>query len=130
MGVGVAVGMIWRLCGFGVGMGMAGFVQVLGFGVGVVLGGGLVGEEGAGFGEVVAFEDMDFGAGDAAAVYGLDAEGGVKVEGCGGLVEDARGDAGFEEGSEEHVAGDAGEAVEIGEALGHLVFDACGLWGV
>ena len=73
-------------------------------------------------GEVVAFEDMDFAGGDAAAVYFLDFEGGVEVEGGGGLVEDLGVDSGVDEGSEEHVATDAGEAVEVGDAHGGYCF--------
>ena len=64
---------------------------------------------------------MDFGAGDAAAVDLFDLEGGSEVEGGGGVVEDLRVEAGVEEGSEEHVATDAGEAVEVGDAHGAIV---------
>ena len=64
---------------------------------------------------------MDFGAGDAAAVYLFDLEGGSEVEGGGGVVEDLRVEAGVEESSEEHVATDAGEAVEVGDAHGAIV---------
>jgi hypothetical protein len=63
------------------------------------------------FGELAVFEDVDFGAGDAAAVYGFDLEGCAQVEGGGGAVQDGGIDAGFEEGSEEHVSADASEAV-------------------
>jgi hypothetical protein len=70
------------------------------------------------FGQLVAFEDVDFGAGDSAAVYFLDLERGAEVEGGGGFVEDGGVDAGVEEGSEEHVAADAGEAIEVGDAHG------------
>ena len=59
---------------------------------------------------------MDLGAGDAAAVYFFDLERGVEVQGGGGVVEDLRVDSGVDEGSEEHVATDAGEAVEVGDA--------------
>ena len=65
---------------------------------------------------------MDFGAGDAAAVDLFDLEGGAEVEGGGGVVEDLRVEAGVEEGSEEHVATDAGEAVEVGDAHGGYCF--------
>jgi hypothetical protein len=70
------------------------------------------------FGEVVAFEDVDLGAGDAAAVDGFDAERGVEVEGSYGVVKDFSGNAGVEESAEKHVSSDAGEAVEIGDAHG------------
>ena len=45
-----------------------------------------------------------------------------EVEGGGGVVEDLRVEAGVDEGSEEHVATDAGEAVEIGDAHGGYCF--------
>jgi len=68
------------------------------------------------------FEDVDFGAGDAAAIDFFDLEGGSEVEGGGGVVKDLRVEAGVEEGSEEHVATDAGEAVEVGDAHGGYCF--------
>ncbi len=68
------------------------------------------------------FEDVDFGAGDAAAVDLFDFEGRAEVEGGGGVVEDLRVEAGVDEGSEEHVATDAGEAVEVGDAHGGYCF--------
>jgi hypothetical protein len=121
-------------------VGLAGFVLVLGLGlvgVGVLVGlvedGVLfgrimgfcwcsVGMGGAwGVGEVVAEHDVDFGAGDAAAVDFFDLESGAEVEGCGGVVEDLGVDSGVDEGAEEHVAADAGEAVEIGDTHGVIV---------
>ena len=71
---------------------------------------------------------MDFGAGDAAAVYLFDLEGGSEVEGGGGIVEDLRVEAGVEEGSEEHVTTDAGEAVEVGDAHGGYCFMGIDSW--
>jgi len=68
------------------------------------------------------FEDVDFGAGDAAAIDFFDREGGSEVEGGGGVVKDLRIEAGVEEGSEEHVTTDAGEAVEVGDAHGGYCF--------
>ncbi len=134
--VGVIVIMTVALVRFFVGVGVAGFVEVLGFGcvVGVGFGGALVLEVsvvcvGVGevvdvrvFGQLAVFEDVDFGAGDAAAVDFFDFEGGAEVEGGGGVVEDLRVEAGVEEGSEEHVATDAGEAVEVGDAHGGYCF--------
>jgi hypothetical protein len=69
---------------------------------------------------VVAFEDVDLGGGDAAAVDGFDAEAGVEVEGGDGVVKDFSGNAGVEESAEKHVSSDAGEAIEISEAHGDL----------
>lgn len=121
-------GGVWMGVGF-VGVRVAGFVKVLGLGIvleGVGGGEGLLGEGigfgfggcvvGVAFGRVAGFEDVDLGAGDAGAVDTLDAEGRVEVEGGDCPVEDLRGYAGFEESAEKHVAGDAGEAIEIGEA--------------
>ena len=114
---------------FFMGVGVAGLVEMLGFGlVGVGVGGALVLEVAVGvslavgFGQLAAFEDVDFGAGDAAAVDFFDFEGRAEVEGGGGVVEDLRIEAGVEEGSEEHVATDAGEAVEVGDAHGGYCF--------
>lgn len=122
-------------------VGMAGLVLVLGFGmvlVGVcVLVGGvcffvfvamcLLGELSA-LGEVCAFVDVDLGGGDSAAVYFFDLEGCVEVQGGYGVVEDLWVDSGVEEGSEEHVATDAGEAVEVSDTHGFIV--SCSWCGV
>ena len=100
-------------------MGMASFVLVLGLvlvlmsvGMLVVMclfvGGGLLGE-------LDAFVDVDLGGGDAAAVDLFDIECRVEVERGYGFVEDVGIDSGVEEGSEDHVATDAGEAVEVGD---------------
>ena len=80
---------------------------------------------GNGLGYFFSFVDVDFGGGDAAAVDLFDFEGGVEVE-CGyGFVEDLGIDSGVDKGSEKHVAGDAGEAVEIDDAHGSSVFFRC-----
>lgn len=81
----------------------------------------MLGVSWGGFGEVVAFEDVDFGGGDAAAVDFFDLEGCAEVEGGGGLVEDLGVDSGVDESSEKHVATDAGEAVEVGDAHDRIV---------
>ena len=73
-------------------------------------------------GEGCAFVDVNRGGGDAAAVDLIDFEGRVEVEGGYGFVEDVWVDSGVEEGSEKHVATDAGEAVEIGDAHGGYCF--------
>jgi hypothetical protein len=78
------------------------------------------------FGWVAGFEDVDLGAGDAAAVDGFDAETGVEVEGSYGVVKDFSGNASVEESAEKHVSSDAGEAVEIGDAHGSP-FKGCGV---
>ena len=117
---------------FFMGMGVAGLVEMLGFGL-VIVGFGralvlevIVGVRFAvgmgGFGQLAVFEDLDFGAGDAAAVDFFDFEGRAQVEGGGGVVEDLRVEAGVEEGSEEHVTTDAGEAVEVCDAHGGYCF--------
>ena len=43
------------------------------------------------FGELAAFEDVDLGGGDAAAVDGFDLEARRRVERGGGVVQDAAG---------------------------------------
>ena len=74
------------------------------------------------FGEVWAFVDVDLGGGDSAAVYFFDLEGCVEVQRGYGFVEDVGVDSGVEEGSEEHVATDAGEAVEVSDTHGDYCF--------
>ena len=126
MAVRMAVENFWR-CGFrvwialmGVRMGMPGFVQMLGLGLvgmGLVRVGVALVLEGIGrLGEVLTLKNVDLRAGDAATVDGLDLQLCPKVHSGGRVVHDLSGNAGFEESSEEHVAGDAGEAVEIGDA--------------
>src|SRR5258707_9271417 len=81
------------------------------------------------FGEVFAFVDVNFGGGDSAAVDFFDLDGGVEIEGGGGLVEDGWIEAGVDEGSEKHVTTDAGEAVEVGDSHGVIVSWAAGQGG-
>ena len=128
MGVIVTMTVVVLVCFF-VGVGLAGFVEMLGLGlVGVGFGGALVLEVvvgvrlAVGFRELAVFEDVDFGAGDAAAVDFFDFDGGSEIESGGGVVKDLRIEAGVEESSEEHVATDAGEAVEVGDAHGGYCF--------
>ena len=73
------------------------------------------------FGQLCAFVDVNLCGGDSAAVDFFDAKGGVEVQGSGGIVEDFGVDSGVDEGSEKHVAGDAGEAFEIGDTHGDIV---------
>ena len=60
------------------------------------------------------FKDFDLKGGDSGSVYGLNLEGDAQVHGIGCCLEDTKGDTGSEEGSEEHIAGNSGETVKIG----------------
>lgn len=73
------------------------------------------------FGYLGSIEDQGAGRGDAAAVGLFDLEGGSKIEGGDGVVEDLRRESGVEESTEEHVSADAGKAVEIGDTHGLIV---------
>jgi hypothetical protein len=64
--------------------------------------------------ELVALEHVDFGAGDAAAVDLLNPQAGADAERDGGVVEHLRRYSGIDQRSQEHVAGDSGEAIKIG----------------
>jgi hypothetical protein len=77
-----------------------------------------------GFGWLAVFEDVDFGAGDAAAVDFFDFERGSEAESCRGVVKDLWVKASVEKSSEKHIATDAGEAVEVGDAHGGYCFMA------
>lgn len=130
----VCVGLV--CVGFGVGVfvrvGVAGLVKVLRPGVVLVVvfvvvlldrgvggSGGGCGGFGVGvpvlvrmcFGEVAVLEDVDLCGGDAGAVDLFDLEGGTEVERGDDVVQDLGRDADVDQGSEKHVAGDAGEAV-------------------
>jgi hypothetical protein len=92
---------------------VAGLVLVLGLrmpgkrlGVLLLLGYRLVGE-------VTIHEDVDLGAGDAASVDLLHLQACAEVECGGGVVEHLRRDSGIDQGPEEHIARDPGEAVKI-----------------
>lgn len=74
------------------------------------------------FGEMPVLEHVNFGGGDAGAVDVFDLQGCAEVEGSGGFVEEVGGEAGVEEGAEKHVAGDAGEAIEVGDPHGNYCF--------
>ena len=67
-------------------------------------------------GKVLAFKDVDLGAGDAASIHGFDVQRRAEVHGGCCILKDAGVDPGVNQGSEKHVSGDAGEAVEIGDA--------------
>ena len=127
MGVGLVRVVLMRVRFGVVGVGVAGPVEVLRLRVVVVFVRVLLlrfvhGVRGLmSFGGVAVLEDVDFGGGDAGAVDFFDAEGGADVEGCGGFVQGCCGDSGVQESTEEHVAGDAGEALEEGDAHGVIV---------
>jgi hypothetical protein len=75
-------------------------------------------------GGVAAFQHIDLGRRDSAAIGLLDGERSIEFE-CGdGLMENFGGDAAIDQGSKKHVAADAGEAVEIGDAHGQYCFMA------
>ena len=76
---------------------------------------------GGSLGERVTFEDINFCGGDSAAVYALELKGCVQIEGIGCLLQHFNGDTGVNHGSEEHVAGNPGEAVEVGDSHDSIV---------
>ena len=79
-------------------------------------------------GEVAGFKNMDLGGCDSGAVDPFNLQGGVKTE-CGDrVVEDMRVEAGVDQGAEKHVAGDAGEAVEVGETHEVIVARGPHVW--
>ncbi len=59
-----------------------------------------------------------FARADAAAVYGFKGERCAEIERRGGLLQQRGRDAGADEGAEQHVSTDAGEAFEIADAHG------------
>jgi hypothetical protein len=67
------------------------------------------------FGQLCAFEDVNPGRGDSAAVGFFDLQGRAKIEGGCGFVEDIGFEASIDEGSEEHVTTDACEAVQVSD---------------
>ena len=72
-------------------------------------------------GGVIAFVDVDFGGGYSAAIDLFDLESRVEME-CGHcFLKDFGIRSCIEESSEEHVAADAGEAVEVGDTHGVIV---------
>ena len=75
------------------------------------------------FGRLGAFVDVNFCGGDATAVSLFYHERCVDIQRGYGLVEDFGIDSGVDESPEKHIAANAGEAVEIGDAHG-LLFHA------
>ena len=123
-----AVG-VFVIVGVGMFVGMTNFVLVLRFGV-VLMGVGMlfVRVIVMFFGKLCAFVDVNLAGGDAAAVNFFDPKGGVEVQGSYGFVEDFGIDSCVDEGPEKHIAADAGEAVEIGDAHGTIL--SCSLRGL
>jgi len=75
-------------------------------------------------GGVAAFQDTDLGRRDSAAIGLLDGERSVELQ-CGdGVMENFGGDASVDQGPKKHVAADAGQTVEIGDAHGRYCFTA------
>ena len=68
------------------------------------------------FGRLGSVEDEDASGRDAAAVCLFDFEGGSEIERGDGVVQDLGGEPGVEQSAEEHVAADAGKAVEVSDA--------------
>ena len=64
---------------------------------------------------------MDFGGGNAGAVYNFPLEGGIQIERSSGVFEDGKRDPGRDEGAEEHVSGDACEAVQVSDTHGFIM---------
>jgi hypothetical protein len=61
-------------------------------------------------------DDVDLGSGEAAAHDFAAFNARIDVQGCNSVFEHGKWDASIDEGSEEHVAADAGEAFEIGNS--------------
>jgi hypothetical protein len=69
--------------------------------------------------DVVAIhEHARFSRADAASVNGIKDEGRAEAEGRGGLLEERGRDASVDEGAEQHVSTEPGEAFEIANAHG------------
>jgi hypothetical protein len=64
-------------------------------------------------GIIAADQHARFSRTDAAAIYGIEDEGRAEIEGCGGLLEKRGRDAGVDQGTEQHVSTEPGEAFEI-----------------
>jgi hypothetical protein len=72
-------------------------------------------------GFLTADEDAGLACADAAAIYGFKGEGCAEIEGGGGLLEERGRDACVDDGAEEHVSAEAGEAFEIANAHDDLL---------
>ncbi len=63
-----------------------------------------------------AFEHMDFGARDAAAIHGLNLQAGVNIKRGNSLLQHLHRNACVHDCAKKHVAGDAGKAIKISDA--------------
>jgi hypothetical protein len=64
---------------------------------------------------------------DAAAIYRFKGERRAEIEGRGGFGEERGRDAGIDQGAEEHIAADAGEAFEIADTHDELLDEDIGV---
>src|ERR1700733_9940662 len=64
-------------------------------------------------GIIAADQHARFSRADAATIYGIEDEGRAEIEGRGGLLEERGRDAGVDQGAEQHVSTEPGEAFEI-----------------
>ena len=99
-----------RLVGVGVGV----VVRVLVLDVRVAVGNFRLGG-------CAVLEDGNFLRGDAGAVYRFRSKGSAQLERFRCVLKDSKRDACVEEGSQEHVTGDAGETVKIGDTHGYQI---------
>jgi hypothetical protein len=67
---------------------------------------------------VAIHQHARFARADAASIYGIEDECSAEAEGRGGLLEERGRDASIDEGTEQHVSTEAGEAFEIANAHG------------
>lgn len=74
------------------------------------------------FGQLAIREDMELGAGDAAAVHDFNLKAGVEAERSRGIVQDVCGNARINQCAEEHISGDTGKAIERGDTHGGYSF--------
>jgi hypothetical protein len=72
-------------------------------------------------GFVTVDQHARFAGADAAAVYRIEDEDCAEIEGRGRLLKERNGDAGVDQGAEEHVTAEAGEAFEIANAHGYFL---------
>lgn len=68
------------------------------------------------FGQLAVFQHVHFGRSNPTAIDGFNAKRGVEIERGDYLVKNSLRNAGVEKRAEEHIAGDAGEAVEVSNA--------------
>ena len=66
--------------------------------------------------QLAVFKYMDLGAADAAAVYGFDLQTCADIERGRSLLQHIGGHAGIQQRAKEHIAGNSGKAVKIGDS--------------